>query len=183
MLPPETTHTIFPAPPLPASAAATGVAPAPSATTRFRSTMSFSAAAVAASETTAGAVEKARGERPHLLQHSPRADAVHEARHVVDLSRPARRERRGERRGGCDLAGQYPDAGRDRADRRRDAAREASSSIGNHDRGDVGQILQDLETDGAVSRDDGGVAHGVDEDSLDAGMVVLDDHLPPIVER
>src|SRR6266571_8767381 len=50
IFPPETTHTIFPAPALPERAAATDAAPAPSATTRFRSTSRQTASAISLSE-------------------------------------------------------------------------------------------------------------------------------------
>ena len=87
MFPPETTQTTLPVPAAPLRASATGVAPAPSATTRARSARSRTASADLVQARDEGTVQELSRQREHLREHLRPADAVDEARRVLDLHR------------------------------------------------------------------------------------------------
>src|SRR5262249_17375042 len=54
---------------------------------------------------------------------------------------------------------------------------------GDEHRVHIGQVPQDLEPDRPVAGDHGGVAHRMDEETVQPGVAVLDEDLPPRVER
>ena len=95
MLPPETTHTSFPRRLCRRARRRPSAAPAPSAIDAVAlGERAGSRSATSASDTTSEPSSSAARERPHLVEHALRADAVHEARRVVDRRAAARGERR-----------------------------------------------------------------------------------------
>ena len=184
MLPPETTQTIFPPPARLRAPRRRRRRPRP----RRRRGRARRAAGSRPRSPRATHERARRGacrERPHLREEAAAADAVHEARRVArSVDGLPRGERGRERRRGLDLAGEDRRARRALAHRGGDAAREPAAAVRDEDRVDVRQVLEDLEADRAVARD-----HGADprrdgrRGRRARGRPVLDEHLPPALER
>ena len=71
----------------------------------------------------------------------------------------------------------------ERAKRGGDAARQPTASPGNQDGVDLRQVLQQLETDGAVAGHHTIVVEGVNEHGIDTRIASIAEGLPPAVER
>ena len=186
MLPPDTTQTILPEPRAPGERRGDGHgARALGDDARARSTRSRTAAAASASGDDERAGEKRRREGPHLGQDAlgrrcrPRSSACSPR----STGRPAAREAV-ERRRGLDLAAEDP-RGRverpapPRRCRTRARPRPTERARCPHRGGPRGSRARSCR----CRRSTAAVGDGVDEEALDAGIVVLGEHLPPALDR
>src|SRR5262245_37878184 len=129
------------------------------------------------------AVEELSCQLEHFREDLGRADPVDEARRVVDVHRPSDLERGRERGGGSDLGREDLAHRRERADRGRDPTGEPAASVRRDDRVDLGQVLEDLERDRAISGHDRVVAEGVHVKAVEALKRTRAEDLVPLVER
>src|SRR5436190_4912004 len=180
MFPPETTQTIFP---VRRSAAATGAAPAPSATTRLRSTSSRIAAATSSRPTTS---EPSRTSRASANISGKTVGAPIPSTKLGSWSTSTGSPAASEAASGgavSDLAGIDLAARRERAQRGRDPAAEASASVRDQDGAGAREVLRDLEPDRPVPGHDRRVAEWVNEEAVHARVRAGAEDLQPGGER
>ena len=65
----------------------------------------------------------------------------------------------------------------------RDATGQTAAAERHEDRVDVGQVLENLQRDGAVPGQRSGIAHGVDVDAVELRVMTGSDGAPPLRER
>ncbi len=120
---------------------------------------------------------------PHRRKERLGARAVDEGRRVLDADRTARSERRRERSTRLGLARHDLNRRSDGGERARDTGSEPAAAPGDEHRGDVVELVGELEPDHAVARHHPLVEDRVDEEPLDAGVGARLHRLPPRVER
>src|SRR5438445_5558202 len=119
---------------------------------------------------------------PHLGEHARCADSIDETRDAMDLGRRRLRERRGERCRGLRLACIDASPRTLRLDRGRNPRAQPPAPERDHDRIDVGHVLEDLESDRPVARHHGRIGERMDErPPLQWGVASGDADLPDFV--
>ena len=175
MFPPERTATTGPLPPTrSASSAATGAAPAPSTTSFVRSSRRTIAWLISSSLTTTMSSSDVAQDRRGQLARMLDRDALRD-REAADLTAGERRER-------CRLHAHQARVRLHRPDRKRDAGGEPASADRDDHRLEVGNLLQELQTDRSLSRDHLLVLEGVEEGRV-LGLGVVERGGERLLER
>src|SRR5438309_5989141 len=129
------------------------------------------------------AVEQLLRHHQHVGEDRLAPDAIDKRGLVIDNLRRAGFHRGGQRRAGLRFHRVDAHPRLERAKRGGDAARQPTASPGNQDGVDLRQVLEQLETDGAVARHHAIVIEGMYEHGVDAGIASIAEGLPPAVER